>query len=221
MGVFPSMDAGFGKIEGVSTMSGDTGPQDGGWRNSDSTPAGVGDPRPESGWTGGQVPVVLPLDLALMVPDLESRDRMGAIKELVDRMHLEGCVRDSLAFLQSVMDREDVESTVVGAGVAFPHARCRSVTRLAAALGISREGVEFPRNGDTQQVHIICLLGVPVIGSGGYLPLLGALTALFGDGTFRSGFLGCRTSEQMRAYLDSAASDGQEGRLGRVRGARR
>lgn len=200
-------------------MSGHDGPQDGGWTGWGPNLHGTGEPRPASGWAGDHLPAVLPGDPGLMVPELESRDRMGAIKELVDRMHLEGCVSDSLAFLQSVMDREDVESTVVGAGVAFPHARCRSVTRLAAALGISRQGVEFPTNGDIEQVHIICLLGVPVIGSGGYLPLLGALTALFGDGTFRSGFLGCRTSEQMRGFLDCAASEGPEGRLGRVRGA--
>ena len=35
-------------------------------------------------------------------------DRMGAIKEMVDRLHRTGCVTDSLAFLQSVLDRESM-----------------------------------------------------------------------------------------------------------------
>ena len=120
MGMFLSMGAGFGKIKGISTMSGQSVPQDGRWTRPGPAPRGTGEPRPTSDWTGERLSAVLSGDQGLMVPDLESRDRMGAIKELVDRMHLEGSVIDSLAFLQSVMDREDVESTVVGAGVAFP-----------------------------------------------------------------------------------------------------
>ncbi len=61
-----------------------------------------------------------------MVESLKPRDRMGAIKALVNRLHGAGYVTDSLRFLQSVLDREDLESTVAGNGVAFPHARCRS-----------------------------------------------------------------------------------------------
>jgi hypothetical protein len=98
-----------------------------------------------------------------MVPDLQSPDRMGAIKEMVDRLHRAGCVTDSLAFLQSVLDREDLESTVLEKGVAFPHARCRSTTRLDVAFGISRQGVDFhseryPQHGQSFELGHSCRL---------------------------------------------------------------
>ena len=38
------------------------------------------------------------IDPQLMVPNLQSGDRLGAIKELVDRMHEAGWVDDSLSF---------------------------------------------------------------------------------------------------------------------------
>ena len=144
---------------------------------------------------------VLPLDRSLMVPALQSQDRMGAIKELVDCMHRAGCVTDSLSFLQSVLDREDLESTVLGTGVAFPHTRCRSVPRLGVAFGISREGVDFYSEYCPHPVHLICLLAVPVCEAEGYLPLLGRLTGLFQDSQFRSGLVDCHTPEEMYRFL--------------------
>ena len=141
------------------------------------------------------------LDPALMVPGLHSHDRMGAIKELVDRFHRAGWVTDSLSFLQSVLDQEDLESTVIGKGVAFPHARCRSVTRLGVAFGISRQGVAFYSNDYPERVHLICMLAVPMSGAVKYLSLLGDLAGLFHNYGFRSGLLGCHSAKEMHMLL--------------------
>lgn len=148
-----------------------------------------------------QVHPAVCFDSALMVPNLRSQGRMGAIKELVDRMHSTGCVVDSLNFLQSVLDRENLESTVAGPGIAFPHARCRSATRLGVAFGVSRDGVDFHTAPYPYRVHMICLLAVPASGDGGYLPLLGMLTGALQDQTFRTGLMACRTSDEMYRYL--------------------
>ena len=137
------------------------------------------------------------LDPGLMVEDLYSGDRMGAIKELVDRLHATGYVADSLGFLQSVLDREDLESTVLGPGVAFPHARCRSVDRLGVAVGISRKGVLFHSDLFPDKVHSVCLLAVPPAGEGDYLEVLGRLAAMFKDGVFRTRLQACARAGEM------------------------
>ena len=152
-------------------------------------------------WTAGSALSAVRFNPVSMVPDLRSQDRMGAIKELVDRMHEVGWVTDSLVFLQSVLDREDLESTVVRPGIAVPHARCRAAAQLGVALGISRNGIVFHLEHDSERVHLICLLAVPVIGGGSYLPLLGVLAGLFQDQAFYLGLLGCRTSEDMYRFL--------------------
>ena len=100
--------------------------------------------RPEKGEGG------IPLKL---VSEFEPKgDQSNAIKELVDRMHNAGWVDDSLSFLQSVLVREDLESTVVTEGIAFPHARSHAVKRLGAAFGVharrhGRQGIIIEING--------------------------------------------------------------------------
>ena len=135
------------------------------------------------------------IDPQLMIPNLQSEDRIGAIKELVDRMHKAGWVGDSLSFLQSVLVREDLESTVVSEGVAFPHARSHAVKRLGVAFGVSRQGIRFGDQGEP--VHVVCLLGVPASNSAEYLPLLARVSQTFDDRLFQEYLLKCPTSEHM------------------------
>ena len=135
-----------------------------------------------------------------MVESLKPRDRMGAIKALVNRLHSAGYVTDSLRFLQSVLDREDLESTVAGNGIAFPHARCRSAAHLGMALGISSHGVDFHSETHPEPVRLICLMAVPGEGDIRYLPLLGYLCRLFHE-DFTATFLKSRTAEEMNRLL--------------------
>ncbi|MBR85282.1 MAG: hypothetical protein CMM29_00575 [Rhodospirillaceae bacterium] len=142
------------------------------------------------------------IDPQLMVPDLKSNDRLGAIKELVDRMHQAGWVGDSLSFLQSVLVREDLETTVVTKGVAFPHARSHAVKRLGAAVGVSRDGVRFGDQGEP--VHVVCLLGVPASNSDDYLPLLARVSQTFDDQAFQVCLMECSSSEHMYRTIRAA-----------------
>ena len=140
-------------------------------------------------------------DLNLMVPKIQSLDRMGAIKELVDRLHNTGFVTGSLPFLQSVLDREHLESTVMGDGIAFPHARCRSAAKLGLAFGLSENGISFGSDEFPGKVRIIALLAVPVIGEVTYIPLLSKLAGLFHHLEFKSSLLSCGTPEEMAGCL--------------------
>ena len=136
-----------------------------------------------------------------MVKELRATDRMGAIKELVDRLHVAGCVTDSLEFLQSVVDREDLESTVLGPGVAFPHTRSRSVSQMGLAVGQSTAGVTFRSDVRPEPVHTVCLLAVPAAGEGPYLALLGRLARSFQDHGFHSRLTACVSQNEMSQLI--------------------
>ena len=153
------------------------------------------------------------LDTTLMVPELQATDRMGAIKELVDRFYQTGGVSDSLRFLQSVLDREDLESTVVDRGVAFPHARCCSVTGFGVAFGISHRCVDFYSNSHPEPVYLICMLAVPVVGAVKHLALLSHLAGLFQQKDFQSGLRACQTSGDMHDFLVKGILEYQATRL--------
>ena len=144
------------------------------------------------------------VDPQLMVPSLASPDRMGAIKELVDRMHRADWVDDSLSFLQAVVEREDLQSTVFDSGVAFPHARSRSVRRLGAAIGLSHDGINFGSAGHPQIVHLVCLFAVPAHESDAYLPFLAALSGRLANPDVRADLTSCSTPDAMFHHVTNA-----------------
>lgn len=150
-------------------------------------------------------------DPSLMVPNLLSRDRMGAFKELIDRLYLAGNVIDSLRFLQAVLDREDQQSTSLGHGIALPHARCRSVAQPSLAFGISRSGILFPSEIHPEPVHVICMLAVPDAVPSQYLALLGRLAFCFQRASFLDGLFDCHTPGAMHRFMLHRLSNFQTG----------
>ena len=142
---------------------------------------------------------VFHFDVSLLVPELQSQDRLGAIKELVDRLYGRRKVVDSLKFLQTILDREDQMSTVLGRGVALPHARCRSVAQPGVALGISQTGIAFPP--DAEPVHVICMVAVPDVAPVPYLSVLSNLALLFKNSDVRAGLMACDTSMSMYQFM--------------------
>ena len=114
-------------------------------------------------------------DSNLLVPRLHSNSKIGAIKELVDRLHQRGVIADSLPFLQAVLERENVQSTILGDEVALPHARCPSVRRLGLAVGLARPPLEYPSGDELREIPVICLIAVPAGSPGPYLSLMANL----------------------------------------------
>ena len=108
----------------------------------------------------------------LLIPQLEADSKIGAIKELVDRLHRGGVVTDTLSFLQSVPERENLQSTILGGDVALPHARSRTVSKLGLALGTMAQPIDFPSGDDRCTVQMICLIAVPAHAPDLYLSLL-------------------------------------------------
>jgi mannitol/fructose-specific phosphotransferase system IIA component (Ntr-type) len=106
-----------------------------------------------------------------------------------------------LRFLQAVLDREDLESTVLGKGVALPHARCRSVAQPSLALGISQTGIPFHTEENPEPVYVVCMLAMPDAVPIVYLPFLAQLAELFQAAEFRKDLLACQTSKEMQHYF--------------------
>ena len=120
------------------------------------------------------------VERAVLVPRLRSDPKIGAIKELVDRLHHEGAVADSLRFLQAVLERDDLQSTVIGEGIALPHARSTAVTRLAIAVGLAPEQISYPSADAFSAVGTIVLVAVPADAVDSYLSILGCLASALG-----------------------------------------
>lgn len=97
-----------------------------------------------------------------VVPSLAAVERDPVIVELVDALVRGGlagaAVRDEL--VTRVLDRERRGSTGFGKGVAVPHVKHKSVTKMSAAIGISPRGIDF-NSLDRQPVYSVFLLLSP------------------------------------------------------------
>jgi len=97
-----------------------------------------------------------------IVAQLRSSERDGILGELVDALVASGACapacRDEIVKL--LLDRERRSTTGFGAGIAVPHAKHPSVTRVAAAVGLSSGGVDFA-SLDMQPVYSVVLLLSP------------------------------------------------------------
>lgn len=112
----------------------------------------------------------------LMVVDLQTTDRVGAIAALAMAMERNNFIKNSDSLISAAMDRENVMSTAMGEGLAFPHVRGVEGGALTLALGISKEGIDW--DGENK-VNIVFLSAIPVAVSAFYLRLMSGLMQSF------------------------------------------
>ena len=118
--------------------------------------------------------------------DLKANDKEGVIRELVGLLVRAGSVKekDVDRLTRILLEREALGSTGIGHGVAIPHGKANSVSRLVSALGVSSHGMNFD-SLDGESVHIFFLLVAPEDSAGPHLKALARISRLLKDKHFR------------------------------------
>ncbi len=127
---------------------------------------------------------------------LESKNKKDVIKELVELLVKTGKVKDKKKMVQTLVEREDLGSTGIGQGIAIPHGKSDTVTDLAAAFGLSPEGISFD-SLDGEPVNIFFLLVAPEGAAGAHLKALARISSLLKDKYFRKTLLVAKTPEEV------------------------
>src|SRR5690349_10475136 len=80
-----------------------------------------------------------------ILDDLKSTQKEDVIKEMVAALVKSGKIEEATSkkVIKALMDREELGSTGIGAGVAVPHAKHDSITDLVGAFGRSKKGINF------------------------------------------------------------------------------
>jgi PTS system nitrogen regulatory IIA component len=91
---------------------------------------------------------------------------------------------DAEELLEVLMEREALQSTGIGDGVAIPHGKLAGLDRLMATFARSPAGVDFD-SIDGQPTHHFFLLVVPEHSGGKYLKALARISRFFRDAAFR------------------------------------
>lgn len=120
-----------------------------------------------------------------ILDDLKSVQKEDVIKEMVQALVKAGKIEEGNAkkVIKALMDREELGSTGIGAGVAVPHAKHDSVTDLVGAFGRSKKGINFDAL-DGEPVHVLFLLLSSKGASGTHLEALAYISRLVRDEKF-------------------------------------
>jgi PTS system nitrogen regulatory IIA component len=112
---------------------------------------------------------------------------------------------DADRLLEVLIEREALQSTGIGEGVAIPHGKMAGLDRLVASFARSPEGVDF-ESIDGQPTHHFFLLVVPEHSGGQYLKALARISRFFRDAAFRQALKEGETLEDViRAIEDEDA----------------
>jgi fructose-specific phosphotransferase system IIA component len=128
-------------------------------------------------------------------PDLKSQTKKEILKELVGELAAAHGIKNPLNILKALLEREDLGSTRIGQGIAIPHGKSDSVTGVAAALGISKRGIDFDAL-DGEPVHIFFMLIAPSNSNGIHLKILAKISRLLKDKFFRQALREVKTSRE-------------------------
>jgi len=116
------------------------------------------------------------LDPDLVIPGLRAKTKVEAIEELLDCVLTKYRELDRTRIARAIAEREELENTSYGRGIAFPHARTDAVSEMIVALGISRKGIDSV-TPDNKMLHAICLMLTPRNIAQLYLQTLSAFAA--------------------------------------------
>ncbi len=115
---------------------------------------------------------------------LENISKEKIIEEMVNLIDDSVKLSNKPQVLKAVLEREAVMSTGVGEEVAIPHAKAEGVDDIIAALGITREPVDF-KSLDEKPVRLVWLLVGPQDKTGPHLKALSRISRLMHKREFR------------------------------------
>ena len=126
------------------------------------------------------------LDERAVMTAVKSQNKEDVIRELVGLLVSADGIkeRDVSKIAQILLKRESLGSTGIGQGVAIPHGKTDSVTRLVGAFGVSKTGVNFD-SLDGEPVTLFFLLVAPEDSAGPHLKALARISRLLKDKHFR------------------------------------
>ncbi len=124
----------------------------------------------------------------LVVADLGARSKNEVLVELAKAVTHAHPEIDVARLVGALEERERLNSTALGDGVAIPHGKLPGIRRVFAAFGRSRQGVDF-QSIDGKPTHLFFLLAAPEDSAGAHLKALARISRLLKDATFRQRLL--------------------------------
>jgi PTS system nitrogen regulatory IIA component len=121
----------------------------------------------------------------MVIGALDGRSKAEVIEELAGVVSEHQPEIERARLIQALEDRERLNSTALGEGVAIPHGKLPGLKRVVAAFGRSPQGVDFS-SLDGRPTHLFFLLVAPEDSAGAHLKALARISRLLKDEGFRT-----------------------------------
>lgn len=140
---------------------------------------------------------------------VSAHTKEGVIREMAQALVDAGSIAagDLESIVKAIMKREDLGSTGIGRGVAVPHTKHPSVSRLVGTVAVSHDGVDF-ESLDGEPVQLFFLLVSPPDRPGDHLRALENISRQLRDDTFCQQLKAAKGAGDIQHLLVEADSHG-------------
>jgi len=117
-------------------------------------------------------------NIKTIIPTLEVKTKQDVISSLVEVIEKENRIPEGANLLASIIERESVDSTGVGSGLALPHASIRDLNKIVTAVARIPDGIDFVAQ-DRKPVFFVIMICYPPSQSSIYLSLVSSISKVF------------------------------------------
>lgn len=135
-----------------------------------------------------------------VILDIRATEKREVLRELASALASAEDGLDADRLLEVLLERESLQSTGIGDGVAIPHGKMPGLSRLVASFARSRPGVDF-ESIDGQLTHLFFLLVVPEHSGGQHLKALARISRFFRDAAFRKALVEAETLDDVLSAI--------------------
>jgi PTS system nitrogen regulatory IIA component len=128
--------------------------------------------------------------------DLKSKTKDELLVEMAEALAKAETALEPASLVRILREREALQSTGIGEGVAIPHGKVQGLDRLVATFARSKDGIDFD-SIDGQPTQLLFLLIVPEQSGGQHLKALARISRFFRDASFREKLLAAADLDQI------------------------
>jgi fructose-specific phosphotransferase system IIA component len=141
-------------------------------------------------------------DENLITFELKATTKEAVIEELVELASESPLVKDRDELLRDINHRENMVTTGIGYGVAFPHAKTKATKGIVISFGRSEKGIDFEAM-DKKPVFVFFLIAAPEDAIGAHLNVMARLSYIMKSEENRQKLMTVNSPGELLTILDS------------------